>query len=203
MRNTPSLRLDPPLPSSAHLNRDGLRWGRVVGMLVLTLLIAAPVMAQPQSTESGEPQGIYADFLVLDGAIADKVESLGRAIPESRYDWRPTEGVRSVGEVLKHLAETNFQLVAGAGSSLPEAVPANWAEVRDKETILRLTALSFQMLHGAARSLASLDPSEPLPGNEGPHLGLLVFANTTHHAEHLGQLVAYARSVGVTPPWSR
>ncbi|MDX1407811.1 MAG: DinB family protein, partial [Saprospiraceae bacterium] len=65
---------------------------------------------------------------IQDGAVTvltfneQKVVSLAEAIPEDKYDWRPAEGVRSVGEVLLHLSAANYFLFMQAGVPLPEGV---------------------------------------------------------------------------------
>jgi len=53
--------------------------------------------------------------------------------------------------------------------------------------------------------LGAIDPAnlvpDFLPAKMGfPRVALLVSGD---QHEHLGQLIAYARSIGVTPPWSK
>jgi uncharacterized damage-inducible protein DinB len=49
---------------------------------------------------------------------------------------------------------------------------------------------------------ARLDEKIDLFGTSTTVRGLWILT-TTHMHEHLGQLVAYARSNGIVPPWSR
>ena len=44
-----------------------------------------------------------------------RIVQLAEAIPADKYDWRPDEGVRSVGESLLHLASVNFLIPMLAG----------------------------------------------------------------------------------------
>ena len=48
---------------------------------------------------------------------------------------------------------------------------------------------------------ADLDKSLDWFGGKNTEPGVLLFI-TRHLAEHLGQSIAYARSVGGTPPWT-
>ena len=63
------------------------------------------------------------------GSAVYRVEQIGAAIPESIYDWRPGEDVRSVAEVLMHIAGGNFRAAEILGESRPEDLPADLSKV--------------------------------------------------------------------------
>ena len=44
-----------------------------------------------------------------------KFVALAKAIPAEKYDWRPGAGVRSVGEVIRHVASDNYLIPAALG----------------------------------------------------------------------------------------
>jgi len=46
---------------------------------------------------------------------AEKIVDLAHAIPESSYDWRPAEGVRSVAQALVHVAGENPGIISRTG----------------------------------------------------------------------------------------
>ena len=54
----------------------------------------------------------------------------------------------------------------------------------------------------AGMSEADLEAPTRLYGSDVAHWGVL-FQLVAHMNEHLGQSIAYARSNGVVPPWSR
>jgi hypothetical protein len=133
-------------------------------------------------TTSASAQDLMADMHRDVGAAEKKFIDLAQAIPESAYSWRPP-GARSIGEVLMHIAADNYFLVIPMGKAAPEAtkITADFSttgayEKRQlpKAQIIAELEASFKHLH------------------EG--MGLI---------EHLGQLIAYARSNNVAPPWSR
>jgi hypothetical protein len=65
--------------------------------------LAALAVALPASAQN-QKRSVVAD-LVSDMETAEqKVVGLAEAIPESKYGWRPGEGVRSIAEVVMHSA---------------------------------------------------------------------------------------------------
>ena len=52
----------------------------------------------------------------------DQVIQLAEAFSEEQYDWRPAEGVNSVGEALLHVAGGNYFLASKMGFAPPEDV---------------------------------------------------------------------------------
>ena len=44
---------------------------------------------------------------------------LADAIPPEKYNWRPSEGTRTIGEVYMHIALANFYLLSVTGPKMP------------------------------------------------------------------------------------
>ena len=143
----------------------------------------------------------------LDG-VAEKYVALANAMPESSYDWRPEDGVRSVAEVYMHMVGANYGLAARFwDAEIPADVPATWYRdpdsVTDKETIVGALETSFEFLAASVKGISTddLDAKKNLFGRDTNLLGVLMLVQTHCH-EHLGQAIAYARTNHVTPPWS-
>ena len=164
--------------------------------------LAFAALLVPTSTQAQESPTFLDEFQILGKGIASKYVQLAEAIPEEQYSWRPDEDARSVAEVLAHVAQVNFGTVAGAGVPLPDAVPKDWSKVTQKEQLSKLIAQSFEAFQSLAAGLEGTDLSQPFPGTQRPSVRMRLYAHTEHHGEHLGQLVAYARSIGVVPPWN-
>jgi uncharacterized damage-inducible protein DinB len=49
-------------------------------------------------------QAVQKEALAFLGFNEQAITSLAKAIPEDKFSWRPAEGVRSVSEVLMHIA---------------------------------------------------------------------------------------------------
>ena len=74
----------------------------------------------------------------------------------------------------------------------------------DKAKTIATLKKSFEHVHHVIESAtdADLDKSVKLFDHDGTvREGYLIIA--THDHEHLGQSIAYARSVGIVPPWSK
>jgi uncharacterized damage-inducible protein DinB len=140
------------------------------------------------------------------------VLALAKAIPEEKYGWRPGPGVRSIREVLLHIANGNQLLVNVAVNEpsredIMKQIEQNGKieqEPASKERIAGLLAESFASARKAmkdVRSPTALTREVDNFGTPAP-MGAVLASIDTHIAEHLGQLVAYARMNGIVPPWS-
>lgn len=190
----------------------------IPSVLVYTLVGAAVVVpadahAQRAAADAQRPAAMSALLRDIAG-VEEKLLSLAEAIPEDSYGWRPGDGVRSVGEVLIHVAADNWFLPAAVGVAAPEAtgikandypsVQAYEARSMSKAEALSAVRESFAHLRTAMEAAddAQLARTLNLFGSEMTGVDLWV-VTTTHLHEHLGQLIAYARSNGVVPPWSQ
>jgi uncharacterized damage-inducible protein DinB len=184
---------------------------RIITSVALLLLLCAPLAADHHEGE-GSAYGttLAADF----EAVSGKLVQLAEAMPEETFSWRPAEGVRSTSEVIMHvvgadmLMPTAFGAAPPAGLEIPEnpfSLARQWeATVTSKaEVIAKLKqAVAYTQDVLANFPQAQLDDEVNLFGRPfTKRAGLLILL--THSHEHLGQLIAYARSNGVTPPWSR
>ena len=131
----------------------------------------------------------------------ERIETLAEAIPEEVYAWRPEEGVRSVSEALMHIAGGNFMFADSLGVPRPGDLPEDLATITDKAEALEILDRSFQQMEVAIER-AIADDLERENERFGTVRGVLLRA-LVHANEHLGQLVAYGRSNGVVPPWSK
>lgn len=175
-----------------------MRWQEGVALALLTGAVSPPLVAQHlQST-------VAADL----GVVRQRIVSLGEAIPEAQYGWRPADGVRSVGEVLLHVAAGNYvilQRVGADGDAVRGGVRLeDPGVVTDPRDIVRAVEESFGFALEVIRATPSEDLWEQAPrAGPGTTVASQILLVQTHAHEHLGQLIAYARSLGVAPPWSR
>ena len=143
-----------------------------------------------------------------------KILALAHAIPADKYSWRPSAGVRSVSEVLMHIAGEWYWY--GPKSVAGEA-PANFLKADEKagaklegleKTITSKDAVIAELTKSwthCKAQIAGADASK-LTGRYKPWGVTLVEATlgmTGDQHEHLGQLIAYARANNIKPPWSK
>jgi uncharacterized damage-inducible protein DinB len=186
-------------PSSAIARRSATA---LIAVLVLAGLSAGPARAQEGAMESGPGPEILEVVRSDWDSVSDKLVSLAEAIPEDAYGWAPSEEVRSVGEVIVHVTGTNHaltQVFPEAGESPLEGL----GESPSKEELLAALKESIarvdQVLAGF--TVADLGTTYEPFGREMSGYRILTIL-TAHFHEHLGQLIAYARSNEVVPPWS-
>jgi uncharacterized damage-inducible protein DinB len=136
-------------------------------------------------------------------------------MPADKFGFAPTDGefkgVRTFGQMVKHLSATNYILAA---ASLGEEPPADAGDelgpetVRTKAEILNYLKGSFAQLDKAVEAIGRKNtsvkssPISPLKGAEVTRLALVV-ESLVHAFDHYGQMVEYLRMNGVVPPESR
>ena len=145
--------------------------------------------------------------------VQGRITQLANAVPQSAYEWRPAEDVRSVSEIYLHAAFANYICVTVSGGTVPKEVgfemdfsKANaWdTQSTDKTVILEKINESFVILKERIGILTEEDLNREVEVF-GMKMSTRNFIITmiAHAHEHLGQSVAYARINNVTPPWSK
>lgn len=141
---------------------------------------------------------------VLTGNQAQVVQ-LAEAFSEDQYDWRPSEGVNSVGEALLHIAGGNYFLASKLGFPPPEDVDMmSLGKITGKDKIIATLKKSNEFVLEKIMEVESDDLNEEVDfgfAKMNKMGGLLAIME--HNGEHKGQLIAYARTNGVVPPWSK
>lgn len=183
---------------------------RIAGTaIIFTLLFAGAGQARSIAHAGALPPaprfGFRAEFLADLSDMEKKVLSLAGALPAERYEWRPAPGVRSVGEVFMHIAGGNYMLVTFIGAQTPAGEDEQTlAQINTKPRVLDELRKSFEHLRRAALTTSDRELDRPVRmfGSATTKRGALMMA-LTHVHEHLGQSVAYARMIGIVPPWSQ
>ncbi|KAA3608837.1 MAG: DinB family protein [Calditrichaeota bacterium] len=156
-----------------------------------------------------EKNGFCLEFLGQVQYIQGKVLDLQQAVPQEKYTWRPFKGVRSISEVYRHIALANYYFAKVSGYEVPEDIEIGlpmekWdKQTTDKTKINNTLARSFKDLMTTGKMITEKD-LEKMVNVYGMDMSLRIFmvSSLNHLHEHLGQSIAYARSVGVTPPWT-
>lgn len=184
-----------------------------------TIIVAGLLVATPKrpalAQDGGDVMDVRAAAYLRDQYLADldtlhaKIVALATAIPADKYAWRPAPGVRSISEALMHVAGEWYYFApmsvaakAPADFGAPREALPRLEKIADKSLVL--AELDKSWTHCKAQ-LSGVAPAS-LTGTYRPWnttLPRAAFGMTGDLHEHLGQLIAYARSVGVAPPWSR
>ena len=168
----------------------------VLGTLSLCAQSAATLAANEGLWQGYDGELRYATRLLL---------ALAEAIPADKYAWRPAPGVRSVSELLMHVAQSNYYLLSVTGPKMPPELASNDVEkkITAKPEVIGYLRRSLEAVKVARAQLkpGDLQRKVTIYGEtvdvDGMYLRILC-----HDNEHLGQLIAYARFKGIVPPWS-
>jgi uncharacterized damage-inducible protein DinB len=164
-----------------------------------------PAQSSTTSTPAAPTSGVRAEFLNELQIQEKKYLELAEAMPAYKYTWRPSEGVRSVGEVYLHVAAANYNLPHVFGVAPPAGFQAKGFDTSttDKTKIIQILKDSFTHMRQAVLNMPDSDVEKQLDwfGAKNTYRGVMLFI-IRHMAEHLGQSIAYARMNGVVPPWT-
>ena len=166
------------------------------GVCALAVALTVP-LAQAQA----QPAGMQAAFGKDAGTLSDKFTGLARVM-SGKYDWKPAQGVRSVADVFNLIVKENG-LLAGVLSGTPNT-GAPPAPITDPEKMQEALKASYLNLQKAISAISDNDLQAPVKlfGRDWTKQDALMHVLADQH-EHLGQSIAYARSNGVVPPWSK
>ena len=178
---------------------------------VLSLIVLASICAPTLADHHEQPlpeTGYLGSFVRDFDRASKKLVDLANASPADKYGWRPTDEVRTVSESYVHTAMASFFLCQGLGMEMPEDVMALGQEAESKVTtktdVLELLEKSIEHVREMVGKSTAVDLDEEIEmfGNKMPKRDVLLIISGHAH-EHLGQLIAYARSNHVVPPWSQ
>ena len=188
-------------------------------VLALACALALPVQAQTAKTmektakkedmreQMKSTGGVRGSILFQIDQARERLIALANAMPADKYGWKPGEGVRSTGEVFNHVAAANYFLPTFWGAKVPAGVNPQTLEKEmsgDKAKTVEVLTKSFDNLREAILAVpdSDLDRKIKMFGQDATvRDAMMVLASHAH--EHLGQSIAYARSNGVVPPWSK
>jgi hypothetical protein len=164
-------------------------------------LAAAVLLAVPAAAQMGAPPTTLQAALAKDaGTLSDKFAGLAKAMA-GKYDWKPGQGVRSAGDVFNLIVGENKMLAAVLTGA---AAPARGTPITEPAQMQEALTSSYAALKTALAGLSDADLKAPVKifGMDSTKQGAAMMLLGDQH-EHLGQSIAYARSNGVVPPWSK
>ncbi|HEY6194828.1 MAG TPA: DinB family protein [Candidatus Eisenbacteria bacterium] len=176
-------------------------------MRKLVALFAFVSLFAPQLVLAQDaPTGIRGELINSMMDAGGKIQELSTAIPDGKYTWKPSKDVRSTGQVFLHVVQANYLFPSMIGFKSPMAMD----ELMKLDTQTMEPAKIREMLkdsYAFASKAVSDTPDSELDTQMDffgqkmtKRAGLLLLASHSH--EHLGQLIAYARSNNITPPWT-
>jgi uncharacterized damage-inducible protein DinB len=161
-------------------------------------LLALSSMASLAFAQNPQVMSTKGFFDMLKGNVLKSVDKM----PESKYDYKPAEGVRTYSQVLAHIADAQYFMCGTAKGALQQ----KGIEKSNPKTAAELKAAlteAFAFCDSAYEGLTDAASAQTVSflGQTVTKLSVLAF-NTAHTYEHYGNLVTYMRVNGVVPPSS-
>jgi len=186
------------------LSRSIVCTGFVVALSVPAISLgAAQSQAPANAAGNAISQAIKATW---DGAKRNLKESADQ-MPEPDYAFKPTEQVRTFGQILAHVAGANYVFCAAArGEKSPFAEDNFEKTAKTKAEIVKALDDSLAYCDAAYVALTDKTAAEPItmPFGMGTQArASALIGNAVHLQEHYGNLVTYFRIKGMVPPTSR
>lgn len=168
--------------------------------LVAPVLVLSAQQGKAPASASGNPI-TKAITDVWAGAKRNIVES-AEQMPEANYAFRPTDQVRTFGEILAHIAGANYVFCAPARNEKAPFEEDHFEKtVKTKAEIVKALNDSLAYCDAAYTALTDRTAAETVSGTQPRAAGLI--RNVGHLQEHYGNLVTYFRIKGMVPPSSR
>lgn len=159
-----------------------MRMARLILPAALLLAITSPLLAQ------GEPRQPPSLAEAMRGGFTQATNRLLQAaegIPETQYDFKPAPTVRSIRQLIAHIADgSNYYCARAAGRNI------EWTDAVETANLPKAQLL--------ARVRASNDVCNAVPASAAGQHHYLV--NLIHVENHYGNLVTTMRVAGLTPP---
>jgi uncharacterized damage-inducible protein DinB len=161
----------------------------LLAVLSLVLLSSGDATAVPANAA-----GEYAKHF---GALSKLSVAVAQAMPAEQYSFRPHPESMDFGQLMSHIATTNFQFCAGLSDAATPALPSP----NDKDGVVKFLSDSFDYCSALISKLTDEQlskthnsPDGLLPGRE------ILLAMYVHVAHHRGQAEIYLRDKGIRPP---
>jgi hypothetical protein len=120
------------------------------------------------------------------GEVSGWVTKAADLVPADKYDYRPTPSVRTFGQLIAHIADSQNYYCARA----VKGRSAQWSDAVEKGSLDKATL--------AQKLKQSIDACNAVYGSSG-EVGSL-FGNVGHTSLHYGNIITYMRMLGLKPP---
>ncbi len=171
--------------------------------ILISLLVPAAVALAQDKAAAPSPDNPLSTFNKhVYGHVKDILLRSAEKMPEENYSFRPTDTVRTFGQIVGHVADAQYLFCSIA---LGEKNPAPKVE-QTKTSKADLIAALKEAFGYCDKSYdgmtdASATQMVKLFGSDAPKLGVLT-VNNMHNMEHYGNLVTYMRMKNIVPPSS-
>jgi uncharacterized damage-inducible protein DinB len=136
-------------------------------------------------------------YTTIKGFVIKAAEKM----PEENYSFRPTDSVRTFGQIVGHVADDQYFFCSAVkGESKPSEIEKT---VKGKAALVAKLKEAFAYCDGVYDGFSDAHATEKIKTFAGDRtkLSILNF-NYAHSYEHYGNIVTYMRIKGLVPPSS-
>jgi uncharacterized damage-inducible protein DinB len=173
-----------------------MRRALLIGAVLLTVVPASALAQAPAAMPDVYTKAAKAQF----DMIKVNLSKTAAKVPEEQYAFKPTPEVRTMGELIGHVADANFGICSIAAGEKP---PQGGFEKGhgSKAVLTKAIDDSIAYCDGVIAKLNDQSGREIVKffGSDSPKLGVVNF-NIQHCNEHYGNLVTYMRLNKIVPP---
>lgn len=184
---------------------------RTVLRTLLVCLLAPAAAAFAQETPPAPPRAAFtlpkenpltAWNKYMYGQLFNIVLRSADKMPEANYSFKPTDTVRSYGQILGHVADAQY-LFCSIAMGEKNAAPKIEQTKTSKADITAALKDAYVYCNRAYDGMTDASAVAPVKlfGSDTPKLGVMI-VNTAHTMEHYGNLVTYMRLKNIVPPSS-
>ena len=157
----------------------------------------APAAGSDPGNMTRFSRGIKARY---DNIKRDVVEAAD-AVPEAEYTFKPTPQVRSFGEIIGHIADTQNYFCSVAAGSNPEYADTLEKTAKTKADLVKGLKDSVAKCDDVYAKTDASNALSLVKAGKGDSLrAMILLDNVSHDNEHYGNIVTYMRLKGHVPP---
>ena len=157
--------------------------------------LAQDAAAPPANPISASERGIYQ-------IISGYVVAAAQKMPAENYSFKPTPDIRSFGQLVGHVADSEYGFCAEASG---ESIPVTGIEKSKVTKDDLVTALKGAVAY-CSKAYAAMTDAEGAKMTKMMNFNVaklsILSLNIAHTDEHYGNMVTYMRLKGIVPPSS-
>jgi DinB superfamily len=161
--------------------------------LIAVALTASAVQAQIPAPHVAEARQRYT-------TVRDNLQKAAEAVPEENYAFKPTPDIRSFGELIAHVADSQMAICGAAAGKPKRGTAASKTSKADLEAALKESSAGCDAIFDGTTEANAATPASMGPMKTS-RLGLLEY-NIGHDMEEYDYLAVYLRLKGIAPPTS-
>jgi uncharacterized damage-inducible protein DinB len=187
-----------------HSQEIAMKFHAMASAAVLYLSFT-PAFAQdsktPQaSTSQTNPNPFSTYNKIFYARMKTILVSSAEKMPEESYNFKPTEAVRSYGQIVGHVADAQYNFCSMALGETNPGLKIEETKTTKADLVAALKgALAYCDKAYDSMTDASGTQTVKLFGMDMPKFGVLNI-NNAHDMEHYGNLVTYMRLKNIVPP---